>query len=131
MDDWLRRTSRLLLIIVLSGGLLGLLLVYGVIASDLPARVYTVAQQEYLDYQDARSVNQAAPVWNVVLPGGEIVPAALADWQSRVDATLDARYQEQSNVSVTVYDLELESEYSSSTLARPDHHGGAVLPFSQ
>ncbi len=114
MSNWLKRAGRNLWILALLACLMGLLLVYGSLASGLRTRVYSTAQLDYLNYQEARYISQAAPVWNTVLPGGEVVPAALADWQTRVDANLDAHYEEQNDVSVTVYDLEFESEYSFS-----------------
>ena len=41
--------------------LTGLLIAYLVVVSDLPARVYTAAQQEYLVYNEARSVSMNGP----------------------------------------------------------------------
>lgn len=115
MRGSLGKFSTMLIIGVLFASLFGLLGLYMVIVSDLPARVYTSAQQEYLSYNKARSIYQVAPTWNVVAPGEEeVVPAVLSDWESRVEASLEARYEEQERVSVTVFDLDFQSDYKFS-----------------
>lgn len=91
--------------------LTGLLAAYLVVVNDLPARVYTEVQREYLAYNSRRSLAQVAPVWNVVLPGLDALSATLPGQDSRVRATLRARYEEQGGVSVTVYDLDFSGEY--------------------
>jgi hypothetical protein len=97
--------------------LIGLLLAYLAVVGDLPSRVYTLAQQEYLSYNYSRSVSQIAPTWNIVQPGGKVEPTILPGQKSLVCATLAARYEEQGGVSVTVYDLDFYAEY------RLAHHG--------
>jgi hypothetical protein len=42
---------------------------------------------------------------------GVFIIAALSEWKTKVDATLTAHYEEQSGVSITVYDLDYQSEY--------------------
>jgi hypothetical protein len=96
---------------LLLAGLIGLLIAYLVVVSDLPSRIYTTAQQEYLSYNRARSVTQTAPTMAIVEADGQVEPAILPAWDSRVRATLTAQYEEREGVSVTVYDLEFNSEY--------------------
>ncbi len=108
-------------------GLIAMLLVYlAVIGSDVPTHVYTPDQYAYLSYNRSRIVSQSAPVWNMLadvsfdqigagegvnLPVGQVVPAVLSELETHVQATLDARYQEQEGVVVTVYDLDFHGEY--------------------
>jgi hypothetical protein len=93
-------------------GLIGLLIAYlAVVASNVPAHVYTSEQYEYLSYNRGRIINQDAPIWNVILPDEQVVPAALSDWKTHVQAVLDARYEEQGGVVVTVYDLDFHGEF--------------------
>jgi double zinc ribbon protein len=91
--------------------LVGLLAAYLMIVNDLPARVYTEVQQEYLAYNSRRSLSQVAPSWHVVLPGSDTVSTYLPGQDSRVRAKLKARYEEQDGVSATVYDLDFAAEY--------------------
>src|SRR3990172_3622555 len=96
-------------------GIVGLLLVYFFIVNDLPGRIYPSAQQEYLDYNYRLSVAQSGPTLNLVTSGDAggtpdmftLMPSG----ESRVQATLNARYEEQQGVSVTVYDLEFQGQY--------------------
>lgn len=96
-----------LLLLVLAA----LLITYMTVVGDLPARVYTSAQREYLDYNARRSLAQVAPQWNVVVPVDGIVSTVLPSPESRVRAVLMARYEELDGVSVTVYDLDFEARY--------------------
>jgi len=92
-------------------GVFGSLIAYMIVVTDLPARIYTTAQKEYLSYNDSLRINQAALLWNEVLPSGEVVPAELTGWESRVQASLEARYEEQQGINVAIYDLGFQSEY--------------------
>jgi len=89
---------------------------------NLGGYLYSASQEEYLAYNASRSIYQAAPTWNKVLegpapgqnqvgPAQAVQPAAFSDWKSKVEATLDARYEEQEGVSVTSYDLAFAAEY--------------------
>lgn len=97
--------------------LIGLLIAYLAVVGDLPARVYTTAQQEYLSYNYGRSVSQSAPTWNIVQLGEKVESTILPGQKSLVRATLAARYEEQEGVSATVYDLDFYGEYQLA------HHG--------
>ena len=92
-------------------GLVGLLAAYLVVVIDLPSRVYTAAQREYLSYNYERSITQSAPTLAVVETEDHVEAAILAALESRVQATLAARYEEREGVTVTVYDLDFSSEY--------------------
>ncbi|MEW5960574.1 MAG: zinc ribbon domain-containing protein, partial [Chloroflexota bacterium] len=91
--------------------LVGLLFTYFAVVSSLPAQIYTTAQQEYLNYNYGRSVAQKAPILNIVQADGQVAAINLPGRQSRVRATLTARYEEQEGVSVTTYDLDFRGEY--------------------
>jgi hypothetical protein len=98
--------------------LIGLLMTYFAVVSDLPAQVYTRRQREYLSYNYQRSVAQQAPVLNVlkveeqtVQAGEQIQAAILPGRDSWVRATLVARYEEQEGVSATIYDLDFQGKY--------------------
>lgn len=108
------KIGRLFINILLVAGLIGLLAVYVVIVSDLPSRLYTTDQWEYLSYNTARSITQSAPTLNAEMDAmeeGVVITAILSEWETKVDATLTARYEEQSGVIITVYDLDYQSEY--------------------
>ncbi len=128
MRKILKQAKNTLVNGLLLTGLVGLLMVYlAAIGSDVPTHVYTPRQYEYLNYNRGRIVSQSAPVWNLLLsdantgqigadgsaasPGGQVVPAILSELETRVQATLDARYQEQDGIIVTVYDLDFHGEY--------------------
>ena len=93
-------------------GLVGVLIVNLAIVIDLPSRVYTSDQLAYLNYNRSRSISQVAPTWNIITPEG-IAESAILSYirQSRVRATLTARYEEHEGVSATVYDLDFRGEY--------------------
>ncbi len=103
--------------VLLLGGLIALLVIYVRIVSDLPSRLYTEAQHDFLSYNTARSIVQTAPTMKTEMAEAEglaevdIALAMLPVWDTEVDATLTAQYEEQSGVSVTVYDLDYQSEY--------------------
>jgi len=97
-------------------GIAGLLLAYFYAVNELPERIYTPAQQEYLDYNNNRSIAQSAPALNFLSPNGTVdevsnVLMAIPGGESRVRANLKARYEEQQGVTITVYDLEFQGEY--------------------
>ncbi|MBN1582287.1 MAG: inner membrane CreD family protein [Anaerolineae bacterium] len=96
---------------VLVVGILVLLGSYFAVVNDLPARVYTDTQREYLAYNSMRSVAQLPPTWKVVQTEGDVVPAVFPGQDSRVRATLVARYEEHEGVSATLYDLDFSGEY--------------------
>jgi hypothetical protein len=113
---------------VLLLALVGLLVAYVAIASDLPSRVYTANQQAFLDYNMSRSVAQAAPKWEVT-SGDVVVSTALPGQDSRVRAVLTARYEEKDGVSVTVYDLDFAGEYRLSHTGALSTTVGLYFPF--
>jgi hypothetical protein len=96
-------------------GLVGVLITYLIVVSgDIPSHVYTPAQYAYLNYNRGRVISQESPTWSFVLPDGQkeqVAAAALAEWRTRVRATLDARYEQQNSIILTVYDLDFHSEY--------------------
>lgn len=106
--------------------ILGLLIAYPFIASDLPSRLYTSAQKAFITQNYSRNINQVAPVWNVVRPDGAIVPTILPVRESRVRATLVAHYEEQERLSVTLYDLDFHAEY---LLVNPDCESTTIELF--
>ncbi|MDY7076462.1 MAG: hypothetical protein SXV54_06000 [Chloroflexota bacterium] len=107
-----KRTKALLVNSLLLATLAGLLIIYlGIVSSDIPVHVYTPEQYAYLSYNRSRIISQDAPVWNLVSPGDQIIPASLSEWETYVQAVLDAHYEEQEGIIVTVYDLDFHSEY--------------------
>ncbi|MBN1430514.1 MAG: zinc ribbon domain-containing protein [Anaerolineae bacterium] len=114
-------------------GIVGLLLVYFFTVNDLSGRIYTNEQQEYLSYNSSRSISQVAPTLNLVMPEGMVgdldIPTLIPNSDSRVRATLDARYEEQQGVGVTVYDLEFQGEYLLTGPALSDVDVELVFPF--
>ena len=108
------KIGRLFINILLVAGLIGILAVYAVIVSDLPSRLYTTDQWEYLSYNTARSITQTAPTLEAEMDEmkeGVGPTAVLSEWETKVDATLTAHYEEKAGVTITVYDLEYQSEY--------------------
>ena len=110
------KTRRLFINILLVAGLIGILAIYATIVSDLPSRLYTPDQWAYLSYNTARSITQSAPTFEAEMDEMKegvavAVTSDFFDWQTRVNATLDSRYEEQSGVNITVYDLDYQSEY--------------------
>lgn len=101
-----------LLLLVIAGSLL----LYFFTVRELPERIYTYEQQEYLTYNNNRSITQSAPALNSVLSDGTAgntldMLALMPNSESRVRAKLNARYEEQQGVTVTVYDLDFQGEY--------------------
>ena len=114
----------------------GLLLVYFFTVTELPDRIYTHEQQEYLTYNSSRSVAQSAPTWNFLssssVEGDGLDTDTLSvmpSRESRVEAILSARYEEQQGVSVTVYDLEFQGEYLLASTASSDIEVELYFPF--
>jgi len=106
--------GRILINVILVGGLIGIMAFYAIIVSDLPSRLYTTDQWEYLSYNKERSITQTAPTLNAEMDEtheGLAGTAVLSEWETNIDATLTARYEEQAGVTITVYDLDYQSEY--------------------
>ncbi len=129
MSTKLWSIGRVAAICVLLLILAGLLLAYAVTGLNLPARIYTAAQVDYLNYNAARVISQLPPTVNYLGTDGRYEMAMQFQRSSRVRAVLKARYEEQEGVSVTVYDLAFEGEY---VLAYPGPGTAAVqlvFPF--
>ncbi len=107
----IRQTRAVFVNGVLLVGLVGLLIGYLVIVSDLPSQIYTTTQREFLRYNASRRVSQLAPTWNIIQPEDQATPTSWPVRENRVQATLVAHYEEQEGVSVTVYDLDFRGEY--------------------
>jgi hypothetical protein len=107
-----KRRWNLLASIVLLVALVAVLIANLVIVIDLPSQVYTADQLAYLDYNRKRSISQAAPSWDAVTAEGLAQPAILSYIrENRVRANLAARFEEQSGVTVTLYDLDFRGDY--------------------
>lgn len=106
-----KQIGRILINVLLVIGLVVLLAAYAIIVADLPSRLYTDDQWEYLSYNYGRSITQSGLTVNEMKDEGIIELAPLSVWETDVDATLTARYEEQSGVNITVYDLDYRSEY--------------------
>jgi len=123
--------TRVVLVLVLLVLLLGILIVFPALARlSLGSLLYTQSQQEFLSYNSGRAIVQAPATWNLL--EGELVgadaaaaaptvlgPAMFASWDNYVEATLDARYEEQNGVSVTIYDLDFVGQYSIQAPQQP------------
>jgi hypothetical protein len=118
------RTRAIVINAVLFGGLMIALLAYPIIVSDLPARLYTTAQVEFLHRNAALSLNQSALAWNILGAADPIIHNLLPLKRSRVRAVLAARYEENNNVNVAAYDLEFSGEY---LLANADKSGYTIV----
>lgn len=95
-------------------GLLGVFIIFFFLTSDFESQIYTPEQEDFLLYSYERNIVQAPPVSNLVLPGGEVQAATLAEWRAEVEARLDARYEEEAGVTATVYDLLFDATYHLS-----------------
>jgi hypothetical protein len=111
----LRRISLSGLLIV---SIIGLLAIYGNAVNHLPSQIYSESQMEFLTRNYLKSVYQMAPILNAVGADG-ILEALMLPWKtSRVQAKLQARYEEFEGVTATVYDLDFHGEYE---LGSPQH----------
>jgi len=123
----IRRFGSTLVSLLLLVGLLAVLVVYFIAVNDLPARIYTPVQQEFLSYNSRRSIVQAGPEMNLYDESGNFSVPIMLPWEeSHVRATLAARYQEQDGVSATIYDLDFRGEY---LLSQPESAAAAVNLF--
>jgi len=121
-------TNGLLLLCIV-----GLLIIYFFTVNDLPGRIYTSAQQEYLDYNDRLNIAQGAPFVNLLAFGDtggtpEMV-TLMPSGESRVQAALNAHYEEQQGVSVTIYDLEFQGQYLLTGTTSPTATVELYFPF--
>lgn len=99
--------------------LAGLLVAYPIIVGNLPARVYTAQQSEFLSYTSGRTITQDQTVFNVIEQGGQVRPAVFSGWQNQVQAHLHGRYEEQDGVVAAVYDLDFTSHYTLTYSGTP------------
>ena len=99
--------------------LAGLLVAYPIIVGNLPARVYTAQQSEFLSYTSSRTITQDQTVFNVIEPSGQVRPAVFSGWQNQVQAHLHGRYEEQDGVVAAVYDLDFTSHYTLTYSGTP------------
>ena len=138
-----KQVWKILRSVVMFGGIIALLGLYLLTVSNLPSRIYTESQQEFLAYNRARSIQQIAPTlnWEVandkaMVTEGEAVgnedirQLLLLPWQSsRVKATLKARYEEKGGISVAVYDLIFEGVYGLKHTAEVSATIDMFFPF--
>ncbi len=95
------------------------------LTSQLPRRVYTAEQQEWLALNDQLRVRQSAPEINYsvlsasssYLPAVPSQPLALGARESHITADIDVRYKEKDGATVTAYDLHFAATY---LIANPD-----------
>jgi len=106
-----RHTTRILVSTMLLAGLIGLLIVNLTLVRDLPSRIYGVDRQESLRRIRLQSIRQAPATWNVTTPEGDLEAAIFSEWENRVRATLDGRFEEREGITAAVYDLSFRSEY--------------------
>ena len=96
-------------------GLAGVLITYLIVVSgNTPTHIYTPAQYAYLSSNLGRVISQQAPVWSFSLPDDQSEQMAstnLTEWRTHIRATLDARYEQQESIVITVYDLDFHAEY--------------------
>lgn len=116
---------------LLLAGLMGLLAFYLIALNDLPSRIYTPTQREFLRYNASRKISQLAPTWNILEAGGDQAGTitTFPGQESRVRATLKARYEEQEGVSATLYDLDFRGEYRLAHPGPTDTAVELVFPF--
>ena len=125
----MRQLARILTPLILVIGLVSILVAYAIAVNDLPGRIYTPVQQEFLSYNRGRTIVQEAPVANWLSADGEITPAALVGDEHTVRATLAGRYEERDRVSVTVYDLDFRGEYHLAQAGSPNGLVEWFFPF--
>ena len=125
----MKQLTRLLAPVILAISLVSILVAYAMAVNDLPERIYTPVQQEFLSYNRGRTIVQEAPVANWLSAAGEITPAALVGDEHTVRATLAARYEERDRVSVTVYDLDFRGEYHLAHAGSPNSLVEWFFPF--
>jgi hypothetical protein len=110
----------IVLILILLGMMVGSI----GLTSQLPRRVYTTEQQEWLALNNQLRVRQSAPEMNYspfsalgdksfVIPK----PAALGARESHITADMNVRYKEKNGATVTAYDLRFAAAY---LIANPD-----------
>jgi hypothetical protein len=96
-------------------GLVGILITYLIIVSGNTAtHIYTPAQYAYLSSNLGRTISQQAPIWSFSLPAdqsAQMTSTTLTEWRTSVRAALDARYEQQESIVITVYDLDFHAEY--------------------
>ncbi len=102
---------------------------------QLPHRVYTTEQQEWLSYNSTRQVNQLAPEVNYRLFSDMAAvpkPVAFGARESHITADMDVRYKDHEGATVTAYDLRFAATY---LIANPDPQHPITLemnfPFPQ
>jgi len=124
------------LILILLGMMVGLI----GLTVQLPRRVYTTEQQQWLSYNSMRRVNQLAPEVNYRLfvmdaSGLTAVPAkpvAFGARESHITADMDVRYKDHEGATVTAYDLRFAATY---LIVNPDAQHAITMemnfPFPQ
>jgi predicted RNA-binding Zn-ribbon protein involved in translation (DUF1610 family) len=128
--------SIVLILILLSMmvGLIGLTV-------QLPHRVYTTEQQQWLSSNAARQVNQSPPemYYNSLLadrdsklPAVPAKPVAFGARESHITADMDVRYKDHEGATVTAYDLRFAATY---LIVNPDAQHAITMemnfPFPQ
>jgi hypothetical protein len=107
----MKRIIQFLIPLVLGVGLIAVLGIYAIVVEDLPSRIFTPVQREFLSYNRRLTIVQEAPMLNLLEADGVIVPATLIVDEQTVRAILVGRYEERDRVSATVYDLDFRGEY--------------------
>ena len=125
----------IVLILILLGMMVGLI----GLTVQLPSRVYTTEQQEWLSYNSTRQVNQIAPEVNYRLFSADAIgltavpkPISFGARESHITADIDVRYKDHEGATVTAYDLRFAATY---LVVNPDAQHAITLemnfPFPQ
>ena len=125
----------IVLILILLGMMVGLI----GLTVQLPRRVYTTEQQQWLSYNSTRRVNQLAPEVNYRLfvmdasgPTALPKPVAFGARESHITADMDVHYKDHEGATVTAYDLRFAATY---LIVNPDAQHAITMemnfPFPQ
>jgi hypothetical protein len=128
------------LTIILISILLGMMAGLIGLTSQLPQRVYTPEQREWLLYNSQRRVSQLSPEVNYLgfasrdgmLTLVPTKPVAMGARESHITADIDVRYKDHEGATVTAYDLRFVSTF---LIANPDAQQAITVemnfPFPQ
>ncbi len=85
----MKKLTRVLAPSILAIGLIAILLAYAALVRDLPGRIYTPVQQDFLSYNRGRIIVQEAPTWNYLAPEGDVISTVMVGDEHIVRATLE------------------------------------------
>jgi len=98
--------------------LLGLIIAFVAVVSNLRAQVYTPSQRHFIEENVYKNIAQRAVEVNFVASAGALMPASIGALDNHISVELGVRYEDRGGVTLTFYDLDFTGLYRIANTAQ-------------